>query len=178
MSQVAASPNIERESLIGRLESSQERLLKMLADVPEQRSRIRPADDRWSIRDVVEHLVVCEHRFLDRVKGAESGDAPIDFEKDAALHSRGLDRSQKRQAPEATIPSGKFQTTAQAVAAFKDARSKTFEFVRGTSDLRHLKAQGPLGDMDGYQLLLMAALHTERHTLQIDEIKNDPAYSK
>jgi hypothetical protein len=67
---------------------------------------------------------------------------------------------------------------AQSVAAFKDARSKTLEFVRGASGLRHLKAQGPLGDMDGYQLLLMAALHTERHTLQIDEIKNDPAYSK
>ena len=49
---------------------------------------------------------------------------------------------------------------------------------RAAKDLRKLKMQGPAGDVDGYQMLLMAALHTERHAMQVDEIKNDPAYRK
>ena len=91
----------------------------------------------------------------------------------------GLDRSQKRQAPEQVLPAGQFPSLGTAIAAFKNARGQTIEFVRGASaGLRGLKAQGPLGDMDGYQILLLTALHTERHALQIDEIKNDPAYRK
>jgi uncharacterized damage-inducible protein DinB len=179
MSQVASTPNLERESLIARLESSQERLLKMVADVNEQRSSIRTAEDRWSIRDIVEHLVLCEYRFVDRVKKAEASAASPDFEKDAALHARASDRLQKRQASEPVLPSGQFPTLSKATAAFKEARRQTIEFVRsGPQDLRRMKAQGALGEMDGYQILLFDALHTERHALQIDEIKNDPAYRK
>jgi hypothetical protein len=179
MFQVASTPNLDRESLIARLESSQERLLKMVADVPERHSTIRTAEDRWTIRDIVEHLVLCESRFMDRVKNAEASNASPDFEKDAAVHARASDRLQKRQATEPVLPSGQFPTLSKAIAAFKDARRQTIEFVRsGSQDLRQLKAQGALGELDGYQILLFAALHTERHALQIDEIKNDPAYRK
>ncbi len=178
MTQAVTKSGVEREALIARLESSQERLLKMLADVTEPLSTVRTAEDRWSIRDTVEHLALCEQRFLDRVKNAESSAAAPDFEKDAAVHARASDRLQKRQAPEPVLPSGQFATLGRALAGFKSARGQTIEFVRESQDLRRLKMQGALGDMDGYQMLLFDALHTERHVLQIDEIKNHPAYRK
>jgi hypothetical protein len=179
MSSAVSTPDLDRESLIARLESSQERVLKKLAGVTEPLSVFRPGEDRWSIREVLEHLVLCEYRFLERVKNAEPSTAAPDFEKDAAVYARGLDRTEKRQAPEQVIPSGKFASLGQAMAAFREARRQTIEYLReGSEDLRKLKAQGPLGDMDGYQILLLTALHTERHALQIDEIKNHPNYGK
>jgi hypothetical protein len=53
------------------------------------------------------------------------------------------------------------------------------EHVRNYSgDFRKLSAESSFGELDGYQLILLIALHPERHTLQIDEIKNSPAYLK
>jgi hypothetical protein len=65
------------------------------------------------------------------------------------------------------------------VAAFKKERKATLEFMaQYTGDLRKLGLQHPIGPVDGYQYMLLITAHPERHALQIDEIKNDPAYRK
>lgn len=169
----------ERETLIARLESSQERLLKMLAGVPEQRSSIHTAEGRWSVRDIVEHLVLVEGRMIARVEnGVESTEAPK-YELDAQLHQRGMDRVAKRPAPEAAQPKGAYPSLAHAVAALKSARKMSIEYVKAyPKDLRTMRVEGPVEGMDAHQLLMYMALHTERHALQIDEITNDPAFRK
>ena len=43
-------------------------------------------------------------------------------------------------------------------------------------DLRKSTAVHPFGTLDSYQLVLIMALHVDRHALQIAEIKNSPAY--
>jgi len=43
-------------------------------------------------------------------------------------------------------------------------------------DLRKSTAVYPFGTFDSYQLVLIMALHVDRHALQIAEIKSSPAY--
>jgi hypothetical protein len=40
----------------------------------------------------------------------------------------------------------------------------------------HFAPLGPLGDLDGYQWLLLLASHTERHVAQMDEVKGQAGY--
>ena len=40
----------------------------------------------------------------------------------------------------------------------------------------HFAPLGPLGDLDGYQWLLLLASHTDRHVAQMQEVKAQPGY--
>jgi hypothetical protein len=50
--------------------------------------------------------------------------------------------------------------------------------VRGSSDNldHHFAPLGPLGDLDGYQWLLLLASHTDRHVAQMEEVKAQAGY--
>ena len=67
---------------------------------------------------------------------------------------------------------------AQAVLEFKRTRASTNAFSNQVEgDLRRcFFAHLTLGDLDGYQWLLLLSRHTLRHVLQIQAIKTDPAY--
>ena len=44
--------------------------------------------------------------------------------------------------------------------------------------MRNYVLQMPIGSIDAYQMLLYISAHTKRHTLQIEEIKANPAFPK
>jgi hypothetical protein len=50
--------------------------------------------------------------------------------------------------------------------------------VRSADDLRGKMFKHPLlGELDGYQAVLVIAAHPQRHALQIEEIKASPEYT-
>ncbi len=91
-----------------------------------------------------------------------------------------VDRSQKFQAPDPVQPTGRWGTLEEAVQAFLKRRAKTLKYVRSTQeDLRSHVLQNPaVGEMDAYQWWLFASGHTERHTLQIQEVKAHSDFPK
>jgi hypothetical protein len=51
--------------------------------------------------------------------------------------------------------------------------------VQGTDeDLRMHVGKMPFGKIDAYQMVLMIAAHTNRHTQQLNEVKADPNFPK
>ena len=62
---------------------------------------------------------------------------------------------------------------ARFIDGFLTRRAATLQFVRETGKAlhHHFAPLGPLGDLDGYQWLLLLASHTERHVAQIEEVK-------
>ena len=89
-----------------------------------------------------------------------------------------VDRSRKGQAPEQAKPTGRYATLAAASAAMHEKRAKVIEYVKTTQDpLRAHGAAGPGGKIsDVYQFLLMLSAHTERHVLQMNEVKAAAGY--
>lgn len=147
--------------------------------------RFKPAPDRWSIAEVVEHLAIVEPILtkqvlvnLDTAPPASADALKNAKEKDAAILAKVPDRSTKFQAPAEIQPTGRFTPTA-GLHQFQDERNQTIALVKSIPDLRgHVIAHPALGPLDGYQWVLAIAAHSERHTKQILEVKADPNFPR
>ena len=70
-------------------------------------------------------------------------------------------------------------TPKDAASEFTARRDKTIAYVKSTNDeLRVHVGPGPVGPMDAYQLLLLLASHSARHTAQIREVQGNAGYPK
>jgi hypothetical protein len=89
------------------------------------------------------------------------------------------DRSQKVQAPEPLKPSNRFGWVKDSLKHFEETRAKTVTFLNNTTDLRDHAIDSPLSKkLDAYQWLLFIGAHSERHTKQMQEVKDDPNFPK
>ena len=127
------------------LEQSREEFLAA-ARVPESLAGLAPAEGRWSVVECLEHVIAVEESFLERLKPME-GSPPLDSAKEAELATRLEDRTERREAPEAVKPAGRFATLEEALSRFQAARARTLEFAaEHASDLlsvhRHIPSLG------------------------------------
>lgn len=135
----------------------------------------RPAPERWSVGEVLEHITATEELLMGSIETALA--APADPEAAGVLErlpvadlaTRVQDRSQPAQAPEAVRPKGGL-TRSQAVEAFHARREKTLEFVRTTqAPLGAHTSEVPGGKLTALHFLTIVANHNLRHNKQIAE---------
>ena len=167
----------ERERLVNHLQKTRQFLLDEVAGLSEAQANFKPAEDRWSIAECAEHITLSE----DFLRGAvgQAMQAPAAPERKEELKGKEdqvlqfvTDRSQKFQAPEPLRPTGRWDSLEAIIEVFKASRKKTLDYAHSTpEDLRSHIVDFPTGDMDAYQFLLFLSGHTERHTLQIQEVK-------
>jgi hypothetical protein len=164
----------ERSEIIDILEKSREEFQAAANGVPESLANARPEADRWSVLECVEHVATVEEVFLGRIAGPVSGAAPpSDRMKEAALTARVVDRSERRQAPEAIWPKGRFTSLAEGLEQFHAARGRTVQFARdNAANLYALTAAHPaFGPLNGVEALTLIAAHARRHAAQIREVR-------
>ena len=155
--------------------------VKGLSDV---QLTFKPAPDRWSVAETLEHIASAEDFLMGMVKEkAMSGPARPAGEDVKAIDSFVLtaipDRTNKLQAPEPLKPTNRYGSPADSLKHFKESRAKTVAFLNGTKDLRDHAIDSPLGKkLDGYEWVLFIAAHSERHTKQMLEVKADPNFPK
>jgi hypothetical protein len=117
-----------------------------------------------------------------RAQLAKSGAKAVDTKQvDAAIVNLFPDRSTKFKAPDMLVPTGRW-TPAEALDRLNKNYDSLIEYLTSTPDLREhvvealpLKAltKGAYDSMDGYEWVLASGGHTERHTLQMLEVKAD-----
>ena len=167
----------QKQELLSRLSASRDRILALLQDVPDELSRVRPAENSWCVLECAEHIGTAERGMFSALEKRQATEAVPDTSKDDAIQAFALNRTQKLPAPERAHPRGKFATLAEAIGDLRFARERTMSYLQFTNeDLRKSTAVHPFGTFDSYQLVLIMALHVDRHALQIAEIKNSPAY--
>jgi hypothetical protein len=174
----------ERENTLKRLTRSRQTLLDAVDGVTESQARWKPAADRWSILEYVEHLAISDDGLVEMIR--KSLETPARPETEEQRHQREqkiretpMPRGVNR-APEMLVPGGRFQSLADAMAAFLAARERTLEFARTTQeDLRsHFSPHTVLGPLDGYQWLNGNAHHAETHAGHIREIREMAEFPK
>ena len=75
------------------------------------------------------------------------------------------------------MPHGLFADVSQSLAAFRKLRATMLDYANSIKDeLRTRKLIE--GNMDVYQWFLMISSHSQRHILQIREIKANAGYPK
>jgi hypothetical protein len=148
----------------------------------------KPAADRWSIAEIVEHVVLVQEFMLGPVRQQlAAAPAPVerDTEKvDAMVINQLPDRTTRFKAPEFVQPAGRW-TPSAAMDRLRRHYAELIEYLENTPDLRRhavdappIKAisKGTYETMDGYQWILAAGAHVERHTKQILEVKADSSF--
>lgn len=171
----------EREFLLGYLAASRERLVEIVEGLSKEQRRFRPAEDRWSVADCVEHVSIVEKAALKRIQALviEPPRPPTDAGvPDDAVLSRVPSRSTRRTAPPDALPGRRWTDFAALLRQFEAARERSLRFVAVTqADLRgHFFAHPHLGELDCYQWLLFLGAHAERHARQAEEVLADPAF--
>jgi len=168
----------ERKFVVGELRASEARLMDVVRGVTAAQANFKPAPERWSIAEVLEHLVVWESFMLGAIQGALNSAAAPEKQaevagKDALVLGLAGSRDKPLKAREAAQPARRWNDVDEMLAEFRARRARTIEFAETTqADLRsHFFAHVTFGDLDCYQWLVAMGQHTQRHVEQIAESK-------
>lgn len=169
----------ERSKTLNELERTRNLMLTAIDGVSELQAQKKPAPERWSVLECVEHLALTERGIFAAMQAnlkapqASVADRARTKGKTEILGQFMPDRSRKATAPVEVAPRGEFKTLAAARAAFEAARKDTITFVT-TTDLplhSYVSKHFAFGELDVYQWFVLMAGHVERHTKQINEVK-------
>ena len=173
----------EKERALQYLESTKKNVLEATKGLSEEQWNFKPAPDRWSVAQVMEHIAAAEDFIRDvlkeKVMTSPAGEAGRDVKKtDETVMAMVPDRTNKVQAPEPLVPTNRFGSPDGSLKHFVESRASTEDFLKTTSGLRDHVADSPMGKLDAYEFVLLIAAHSERHTKQINEVKADPNFPK
>ncbi len=173
----------ERQFALEELASTEATLLELVDGLTPEQWNFRETPDRWSIAEIIEHLILFENFILRTIATvleapAEPGKKALAAGKEALVLGLANSRSAKIQAREAARPVGNWPDTDEQIVELRKTRARTVTFAAQTeADLRgHFFPHLAFGDLDSYQWLLLLSRHGARHALQIEEIKADPVY--
>ena len=168
----------ERSYLLTQLRTSKTELLSSIKGLTVAQWTFKPAPDVWSVEECVEHLILAEDLLFSSAGKTMATPAVPRLQNATAEGDRKIvaqveDRSVKGKAPPAIEPTGRFPTPLSAAQEFTIRRDRTIAFVKTTKGaLRIHSGPGPAAaTADAYQILLVMAAHSVRHTAQIREVE-------
>lgn len=171
----------ERQRLIDHLKHTRQLFLDSVKGLSEEQWNYKASEDRWSIAQCAEHIAASESFIRGAIEGAmASGEVAVGVEpmEDKVL-AMIVDRGSKFQAPEGLQPNDRHGSPTDSLKTFKKERAKTKKLAAKSGDLRAIAADHPAGfKLDGYGWFFFLSGHTQRHTLQIEEVKASPGYPK
>jgi len=171
------------------LQQTQNAVVGATKGLSEAQWKFKPAPDRWSIAENVQHIVIVQERvlgpILDQLASAPAPSADVDPNAvDAIVINQFSTRLNKFSAPEfihpgeQIAPSELLDRLSANYARLADCLVSKPGLRQHAAEALPLKAvsNGAFSLMDGYQWILAAAAHTERHTKQMLEVMADPGY--
>jgi hypothetical protein len=168
----------DRQRLLAHFEMTEAWLRSETDGLSNAQLTFRMTPDSWSIQEVVEHLAIAEPQYWQQVQ--DSLKQPLGYKSestDAAILWYGVDRTNRQRTGEARVPKGKYESVKESLADFRKLRATMTQFAKDTQeDVRGRQLQG--GSMDIYQWMLMISTHSQRHILQIREVKAHAGYPK
>jgi hypothetical protein len=178
---VAAGPMSvrEREHVISHLQMTGSWLLDEVSHLSEVQLEYRPGPGKWTIAEVVQHLVIAEPNYW-KLLQAGMERPPQALEKkssDADVLWYGIDRTRHDKTPAKQDPLGQKVLISDALGRYGRLHQTMLKYAAQTSDDLRSHAVPEWG-VDAYQCLLEISTHEQRHILQIREIKADPGFPK
>jgi len=170
---------VEREHLVAHLEMTQSWLTDEVSPLSAAQLNFRAAPDRWTVAEVVQHLVVAEPNYWKILHNALNQPPKKLSEQatDADVLWYGIDRTRHEKTSADQNPKDQHIDAAQAMKSFLSMHAQLLEMARSSQeDLREHAV--PEWGVDAYQCLLEISTHEQRHILQIREIKASAGFPK
>jgi len=174
----AAQPDpLDRQRLIAHFEMTNSWLADEVSHLSSAQLHFRPSPTSWSILDCVEHLTLAEPEYWALYQKSMKARATKEESPSEDIDRiwYGIDRTERAKTVPSETPKSKYDDIAPALQAFESLRATMLSYVKTTQeDWRHHMI--PEWSRDGYQWLLMISAHSQRHILQIREIKHSPGF--
>ena len=161
------------KSTLKRLDSVHAELKTTVNDVDPALLSRRPAEDEWSVAEVIEHLCLVEGAVMKGIK-AKLAQPPVKvsfLKKFFPMRIVSL-RMKRLQAPKYVQPASDLPPVDELMKKFDAVRATTKELCinEGSQRLSQVCLKHPyFGDMDGAAAISMVAFHEQRHLKQIRE---------
>lgn len=169
----------EREKALAHLQSTKAALMEAVDGLTEEQLNYKATPESWSIAECVEHIAISEGMIFELIKESLKPEADPSLRSEIKMTDDQVsviiaDRTNKVKTSEAFEPKDGFGSYEGSLEAFNDKRSTSIDFVeKTTDDLRNHYSDFPFGKLDTYQTILFMSAHTDRHTKQIVEVKEN-----
>jgi uncharacterized damage-inducible protein DinB len=174
----APMTDLERQRLVAHVEVTAKWLADEVSGLSAAQAAFQPARDKWSIAQVLEHLVVVAPIYWKNLQDAlarppRGGSAMTD----ADVLWYGIDRTRPDVAVRTELPPGQLRDVGAALEHYRKHHDRLLQYVKTTQDdLRgHIVERQ---QCDAYQWALLISTHEQRHILQIREIKAHEGFPK
>jgi hypothetical protein len=174
----------DQEMRVQQLERTRDKFLAAVNGLSEAQWNYKASPEKWSIAQCAEHIAASESLIRGLITKSLEAPAAEDVlkqgvNKDTPILQFMTDRSRKFTAPEPLQPTNRFGSGAEAVAEFRKERAETLKLAAADADYRKHAAQNPaFGMLDAHGWFLFLSGHSERHTLQIEEVKASEGFPK
>ena len=170
----------ERQRLVAHLEMTEAWLQSELSGLSDAQLKFKMTPNSWSVEEVVMHLAIAEPQYWNDFKTSLAKPVQPEFKPqatDAGMLWYGIDRTQRTTTGEARVPRGQFPDAKSSLASFKKLRVEMMKTAKETQE--DLRARQYLSaSQDLYQWFLMISTHSQRHILQIQEVKAHNGFPK
>ncbi len=171
----------DRSRMLSYFHATRKQVLDAIDGLSAAQMTFKPAPEKWSVAEVVEHLTTTEPYLFTLTTRILAHSLPRPANQTLTtdqLIARMTDRSQPAQAPAEIAPRGRWQPV-ELPREFKSARDRTIQWIINTKEPL-TRSWGNWGGttVTAYQALDMIAAHTERHLKQINEVKASANFPK
>jgi hypothetical protein len=184
MKEAIAALSEDRQKLAGWMKQNEKAVATAISGLTPEQWTFHESEDRWSIAEIVEHMIIADAMALAQIDSAVVAGAKPEMKSDTvealdkSIVAMMRDRTKTYETPESGQPSGKYATPEEALADFAAARKKMMKVLMMEADLRAHFAYHPAveKEVDIQTWMAFALSHCERHLKQIAEVKADPNY--
>jgi hypothetical protein len=173
----APPTDLERQRLIAHFEMTESWLVDEVSNLSPEQLKFRPTPTSWNILDCVEHLDLAEPGYWKMMQSAMAARVSRKTTPSTDLDRiwYGIDRTERTKTVPSETPKATYAEFGPALKDFRALRATMLTYIRtNQDDWRHHLI--PEWDRDAYQWMLMISAHSQRHLLQIREIKHDAAF--
>lgn len=176
----------EHEFAVQQLQETRAKFVKALENVSDAQWNWKADSTRWSIAEIAEHIALSENAVMMNItQNILKQPAIPDKAKEVRVKADQIpmalaDRSRKFKTIEILTPKKTWEKQADVMKAFSEARERNITFATTTTDDMHghFGMNPALGIVDAYGMLVFLSAHSNRHILQIEEVKADKNFPK
>ncbi len=173
----AAPGELERQRLIAHFEMTESWLVDEVSNLSPEQLHFRPTPTSWHMLDCVEHLDLAEPQYWKMLQSTIAAPASRKGTPSTDLDRiwYGIDRTERAKTVPSEVPKAKYTEIAPALNDFRALRATMLTYIRtNQDDWRHHLV--PDWNRDVYLWMLMISAHSQRHILQIREIKHSAGF--
>lgn len=171
--------DVERQRLIAHLDMTERWLIDEVTGLSPAQLDFRPSPEAWSIRQVVDHLLVVGPIYWRDLETAMK--APPAERRGSGTDNDilwyGIDRTYREKAIPTELPTGQARDVGAGLEIHRKLHARLRDYIKTTKeDLRsHIVERQ---NCDAYQWALLISTHEQRHILQIRDVKAHAGFPK